>query len=235
MPNQLTRLKTELLKPGRKFTIPEARKIVNEIHDHCLIDTNDRFHNPFFHEICPLLLIAEHVSDRTTSIRFTGTNTRFNGLIFLGDEKCGQIVEMTAAIDGHNDALQMELLEQRGHAPGFVKIQAVGNKRNRIFGKNETNSFSATDYDQKTLLPRLESALALKKRKAPKNPHYTNAWLGIVFDDWISPRSVSRKKRRFDPICKKALGDASKWQAPFSRVYFVGISRLYLFDSCVAN
>ena len=232
MSNRYTLLKAELLRPNRNFTISEAGDIVNEINELRLIDTKERFHNTFFHEICPLLLIAAHVGDKATTIRFTGSDSRFDGLIFRGGENCGQIIEMTSAIDGYNDALQMELLEQRGHAPALQVIQAEGNKRNRKFGSNKLKA--NRDYDQRTLLPLLKTALSLKKEKAPKNPHYTNAWLGIVFEDWNCPGSENENKERFDPICKKAFGNDPERYAPFARVFFVGISRQYIFDSCEA-
>lgn len=232
MPSQQTDLRNELLKPDREFTITEARRVVNPIYgdNDNPIDTQDRFHNPFFHEICPLLSIAEHVGDEATRIVFTGPASRFDGLIILGDGRERQKVEMTTAIDGRNDALQMELLKKRGHAPGFRKIEATGTKKNRKFGKNESEMINSEGYNQETLLPLLENALLRKKEKAKQSPSYTGAWLGIVFDDWIEP-SIEKKPGRFDPICRQALADGTERYDPFSRVFFVGISRQYLFDS----
>jgi hypothetical protein len=103
-------LKQRLLRPGHEFTIEEAREVVNHLYEYYCIDTQDRFPNLFFHEICPLLLIAEHVANELTRIVFTVENARFDGAIILGDERRTQKVEMTAAIDGHQDALRMELL-----------------------------------------------------------------------------------------------------------------------------
>lgn len=230
MPSQHTDLKDRLLKPNKTFTIVEAEEIVNHVYDHCYIDTEDRFHNIFFYEICPLLLIAKHIGGKATRIAFVGADSRFDGLIFLGNEQKAQKIELTAAIDGHDDALRMELLRKRGHAPAFQKIQATGIKRNRGFGKNETSAICSDEYDYKILLPLLEKALALKIEKAKTNQHYAGAWLGIVFDDWIMPL-VERKKERFDPICIQVLGANPERYAPFSRVFCVGVSRLYLFDS----
>ena len=75
---------------------------------------------------------------RPVRIVFSGANSRFDGLI-LFDKGRKQRVELTAAIDGHDEAVRMELLAKRGDAPAFQKIEASGSKRNRTFGPNETD------------------------------------------------------------------------------------------------
>ena len=86
------------------------------------------------------------------------------------------------------------------------------------------------EYDQETLLPLLENAVKLKVEKAQTNMNYHGAWLGIVFDDWIMPLN-HKKKGRFDPVCEQVLAGESGQYHPFSRVFFVGIGRKYVFDS----
>ena len=221
-----------LIRPDRGLTIAEAKKIVDDVYNgRRLIDTQDRFHNTFFYEICPLLLIAEHVGNNETRIGFMGAKSRFDGLLLLGKKGKKQKVELTAAIDGQNDALQMELLKKRGHAPAFQKIKSTGTRRNREFGKNTTNMIRSDEYNQKTLIPLLKDALARKIKKAKRNQDYADAWLGIGFDDGICPLSGREKKKRFDPLCRQVLGNVPERYAPFSRVFFVGISRKYFFDS----
>ena len=225
-------LKQRLLKPGHEFTIEEAREVVNHLYEHYLIDTKDRFHNLFFHEICPLLLIAERMGNEMTRIVFTVGNAHFDGAIILGEERKTHKVEMTAAIDGYQDALRMELLAARGRAPAFQKVRASGTKKNRIFNEDENalEAIISQEYDQETLLPLLEEALERKLKKAQTNVDYEAAWLGIVFDDWIMPID-HKKKRRFDPVCEQVLaGDRGRYH-PFSRVFFIGLSRRYVFDS----
>jgi hypothetical protein len=225
-------LKQKLLRPGQEFTIEEAREVVDDLYEHCCIDVQDRFHNLFFHEICPLLLIAEQVADEMTRIVFTVENAQFDGAIILGDERRTQKVEMTAAIDGHQDALRMELLAARGRAPAFQRIRASGTKKNRIFDEDENlnEAIVSQEYDQGTLLPLLADAVKLKVEKAQTNLNYNDAWLGIVFDDWNMPLS-HKKKGRFDPVCEQVLAGESGRYHPFSRVFFVGLSRKYVFDS----
>jgi Transposase, Mutator family len=225
-------LRQRLLTPGEEFTLEEAAQVVNHLYEHNCIDTQHRFHNLFFHEICPLLLIAERVGDKTTRIIFAVENDRFDGVIILGDARRTQQVEMTAAIDGYQDALRMELLAARGRAPAFQEIRASGTKKNQNFDEDEDlrEAIVSEEYDQKTLRPLLEKALKLKVEKAKTNVNYRGAWLGIVFDDRIAPLN-HKKKRRFDPVCEQVLAGESGQYHPFSRVFFVGISRKYLFDS----
>ena len=241
-----TDMKDKLIKPGIMFTISEAIRIVNHIYNHCCIDPKDRFHNTFFHEICPILSIAEHVDSGDTRMVFTGADAQFDGLLHLkpgGQQK----VEMTSAIDGQNDALQMELLDKQGYARAFVPIHASGTKKTRIFGPNESYTSASTGdygwstdedggstdrYDCETLLPLLEQSLLRKIKKAKKNENYADGWLGIVFDDWVCPLKKAEKKKRFDPLCRRLLDGGRDQYAPFCRVFILGISRQYLFDSC---
>ena len=87
------------------------------------------------------------------------------------------------------------------------------------------------EYDRGTLLPLLEKALAHKINRARVNQFYSGAWLGVVFDDWVCPFGRSEKKMRFDPLCRRLLGDDRDRYAPFARIFVVGVSRQYLFDS----
>ena len=229
MSHLLGDLRNKLLTENRVFSIGEANKVVNTIYNECVIATSDRFHGPFFYEICPLLTIANKLGDEVSSIQFTGAHSGFDGLLFVGDE-LEHKVEMTAAIDSHNDALQMELLAERRHAPAFQKVDAEGTKRNRQFGKNELSAFNVDDYSNHRLLPLLEMAIQRKTSKATTSKDYKNAWLGIVFDDHFQTNE-DRKKARFDPLCRWMLGDSGRSCAPFSRVFFIGVSRAYIFDS----
>ncbi len=222
----------EICAVGRTFTVDEAESTVEFIYDCCRIDLHDRFHNLFFYEVSPLVSIARYVSADISGLEFTGERSRFDGLIRFNNEKESQKIELTAAIDGRNDALQMELLERQGHAPAFRKIQATGNKRNREFPAEANQSVArrAIDYDRFTLLPLLQSALEKKIQKARANHDYCDAWLGIVFDDYCCP-DVEAKPMRFDPLGRHILRNGSRAHAPFSRVFLVGVSRKYLFDS----
>jgi hypothetical protein len=177
-------------------------------------------------------LIAEQVAREMPRIVFTVEDARFDGAIILGEERRTQKVEMTAAIDGRQDALRMELLAARGSAPAFQEIRFSGTKKNRTFDENKNldEAIFSGKYDQETLLPLLEKAVNLKIEKAKTNVSYHGAWLGVVFDDWIMPLN-NKKKERFDPVCEQVLAGKFGQYHPFSRLFFVGISRKYIFDS----
>ena len=97
MRSQHTDLMDRLIRPDGGLTIAEANEIVNDVYNsRRLIDTKDRFHNTFFYEICPLLLIAEYVGNEATRIAFMGADSLFDGQIFLGDNGGIQRVELMA-------------------------------------------------------------------------------------------------------------------------------------------
>ncbi|MCW9035841.1 MAG: hypothetical protein OQJ97_16595, partial [Rhodospirillales bacterium] len=196
-----------------------------------VIDTNDRFHSIFFYEICPILEIAKLIGDDEASVIFNGPSAPIDCSLRYGDSKIIQNLELTCAIDGKNDALIMELLKERGHSPAFRNIDVQGTKKNRRFGKNPSMAISRNAYLEDTLLPLLCEAIDRKIKKAQTNKHYLNAWLGVVFDDWLVPIGNAKKKRAFDPICQKALDSFLGTGMPFLKVFFVGVSRRYIFGS----
>jgi hypothetical protein len=218
------RLKQRLRDPGREFTIEEAREAANQLYEHGRIDIRDPFHKTFFEEIFPLFLIAEYVANKMTKVAFKGKDHPYDGEIIFGDQQ-PQKVELTAAIDGHQEDLRMELLEERKRAPAFQKIQYNGTRKRRAFSDNELEAICPKQYAWTTLRCLLEKALRAKIERAPRNQHYNGAWLGIVFDDWL----LTGEKEHFNPVCESVLNCAG--HCPFVRMFFVGFSGKYLFDS----
>lgn len=220
----------EIINSGSAIPVCDLSRLVDDIWKHDVIDTKDRFHNLFFYELCPILKIVnqEHLIDQITAIKIIGMKSRIDGILIMNGIEQG--IEITAAIDGQNDALMMELLEERGHAPAYQKIESTGTRNNRVFGNNELISINANDYNFNTLLPMMRKKLENKQKISFSNKNYSNAWLGIVFDDNIMP-IIDRKKSRFDPVCNALLEGGAESYAPFSRVFCVGSSRQYIFDS----
>lgn len=218
----------KLSKKDQQFSLEEVSAITERIWGSEIIDPAGRFHDKFFHEICPIIRIAKHVGDSDTRIVFTGDSDRFDGLLLFGGER-EQRIEMTVAIDGRNDALRLELVDERGYAPAFDDIEASGPRANRSFGENEPEAVTVSERDNKTFRL-LNEALERKITKSALNKHYQDCWLGIVFVDYTEPEN-ERKARRFDPLCRQLLSRGPQSYAPFTRVFVVGISRQYLFDS----
>ncbi len=211
--------------------VGQMRIVVNDIEANYQIDTTDRNHNIFFYEICPLLAVAEHTIAYAVKVVGQGGGSRYDGLILSEANGKWQRVECTAAIDGRNDALRMEVLDQEGWAPAFGEIRAAGTRRRRRFGGIDSAPTRWDEYDNKTLRPLLLEAVNKKAKKSGTNRYYQGAWLIIVFDDWVCPFDISRKRSRFDPICRSVLDDVMRGYFPFQRLFVVGVSQRYLFDS----
>jgi len=159
-----------------------------------------------------------------------GPSSPFDGLLLLKNGR-EQKIELTAAVDGRNDALQMEFLRERGHAPGFqsIEVDREGTKRQRKFGPNRTRMINVDEYNETTILPLLARAFDAKVKKSRTSASYSNAWLGIVFDDHISPE-IERKRDRFDPLFVRLIANHDS-SFPFERIFGLGVSRTYVFDS----
>lgn len=214
----------------RKFTVLEAIAFINQIDElRVEIDTQCRFHGSYFYEIVPLITIANSLKNQISSIQFVADSERFDGVFWMVNGNA-QKIEMTAAIDGQNDALQMELLAIRGHAPAYQQINSSGPKRHRVFGKNKLMAYSGQEYVKDILYPMILERITKKCIKAEANDDYKKAWLGVVFDDYFAPRE-DRKPRYLNEMCKNALLSQKKQECPFTRIFFVGVSGKYVFDS----
>jgi hypothetical protein len=77
---------SELLQSGHMIPLPRAQELVNVIYkEHC-IDPSLDFHKRFFHEICPLVSIASHISDEVSGIIVSARSANYDGVIVLADE-----------------------------------------------------------------------------------------------------------------------------------------------------
>lgn len=213
---------------GKFAELDQIVSVIDHIYNDGEIDIAERFHNFFFYEACPLVAIAEKLNGSIDGIAFTGQKERYDGLFLIGGKS--QKIECVAAIDGQNEALIMEHLQLYGRAPANLKIHATGTKNNRTIDEHSAVARNREEYLENELRPLLEEALRSKIQKSQTNPDYCKAWLSIVFDDWVVP-TAQEKKQSFDPLCKKILKTDPDGYAPFERIFFVGISRQYIFDS----
>lgn len=225
MPNTLPALKRQLLTGSPSYTIAEAKKYVADVLACEREEADPTFEKRFFHEFIPLVTIAAHIDDTNCLISFAGSSDKIDGCLDFGCAQ--QLVELTAAVDGHNDALRMELHKKRGWAPATGKIQATGSKRDREFGANLISFRSSGTYNGE-LLRLMRTALEKKKERAPSRPDYHGAWLGIVIENY--PPGAYQKKHCFDPLCVQLLSGPGGY-APFTRAFVVSAVGDYLFDS----
>ena len=213
---------------GKFAELNQIVSVIDHIYSSVEIDIAERFHNFFFYEACPLVSIAEKLNGSIDGIAFTGQKERYDGLFLIDGQP--QKIECVAAIDGQNEALIMEHLQLYGRAPANLKIHGTGSKNKRKIDEHSAVARNREDYLENELRPLMEQALQSKIQKSQTNPDYCKAWLSIVFDDWLVPVE-EKKKQNFDPLCEKILKTNPTGHQPFERVFFVGISRQYIFDS----
>lgn len=229
MSDPLTSLKAKLFAPEAIFSIAEAKRYIEEVQSFAAIDTREPFHKRFFHEFWPLVTIAETVGSPDMRIIFTGSGAGADGCLEFGSNGPRQMVELTVAFDGYQEALRMEHLDLYGDAPATGRIVATGSRNRRQIERSQIECEPTGQFDRE-LAERMKDALQAKRDKARARPHYQNAWLGIVIQDYPP---TAYKKRRFDPLCIDLVSDQRGF-APFARVFVVSAVGDYIFDSQTA-
>lgn len=220
-------LADSLLDPGRRFSVREAKELTDLIYDGYTINDRSRFHARFFYEICPATSVAAFLGSHVKELTFTGGNQeQFDAIFLLETGLVPQKVEICAAIDGHNNALQRELLDKQGHAPGIQKIEATGTKKNRRFGENKLRAVAVSETTAEALRL-IDGAISKKRDGAKRNPNYPGAWLVVVFDDMFLPERY--REKRFSDVLNKLIDETTI--DPFSRCFCVGVSRKVYLDS----
>jgi hypothetical protein len=220
-------LRAKILADAASFTIPEAKQYVADVLATRAADEDDRFHKLFFEEFWPLVTIAESIGDEQARMVFTGSGHGVDATLFLGLDRRSQMVELTAAIDGHQEALQDEHMKLYGSAPLTVKLTPTKNKNSKQRRIEETMAdwLSADDYNNE-LLTRVKHVVAEKRERVTSRPHYRDAWLGVVIPNF----PPKERKKRFTPMFAHYLSDVTVYE-PFSRVFIVSTVGDYLFDS----
>lgn len=226
--NELGGLKAKLLEPRVEFSLPGARQYIENVLAFQDIDTRERFHKRFFFEFLPLVTIAESVASPNARIIFSGSGPNIDAELLLDHTLPPRRVEMTAAIDGHQEALRMEHLAIYGHVPITERMTATGIRHRKDRHIQETHAeWRSAEESDNALGERIRQALQAKQQMAVHRPHYLDAWLGVVVPDYPP---TEYKKRRFDPLCAKLFIDPAVF-APFSRVFVVSTVGDYIFDT----
>lgn len=231
MTNTLPILKAEILKGTRSSTLAQAKQYIDAVLAFQSKEPDAVFHKRFFHEFIPLTTIAEHVGDTETKVCFSGAGHGIDGCLTLNHGQSIRRVELTAATDGHNEALRMELLAECGYAPATGKIPHTGNKNrdDREFGPSEVME-GRSDLKADQVLSLVAKALADKQKKALTRPHYADAWLGISIENY--PPGGALKRKHYDHLFSRLLSNRESFR-PFSRVFVVSTVGDYLFDSAL--
>tara|TARA_R100001594_G_C3986850_1_gene251454 strand:+ start:199 stop:903 length:705 start_codon:yes stop_codon:yes gene_type:complete len=134
----------------------------------------------FYEEIYPLSLLAAKKFANNASARFLPVigNQRFDAII--RDISAEILIEFTNAVDGYNDSLRMEYMNEHGHVPATGPVKVAGTKKT---GRQLDISLMAVcrdDHVSKTI--DLIGKAAQNKLDKPYEP---NTWIVVVFDDYI--------------------------------------------------
>ncbi len=195
-----------------------------------LIDASYKY---LFHEIIPIVSAMKYLGYTAGKMEFTGHDCQIDGKFHLPNGQ-QQNIEVTTAINPGDKNKRRKFYLQYGYEP-------IPNQRAKTrplkelpcdLEENSSSSIKARYFDDKVLFPTMEKALCDKVQKANKNKMYHGAWLILVIDDFICPPSIDAEARgrRFDPLCQRLLTNKDQW-APFFRVFVIGISGTYIFDS----
>lgn len=196
-----------------------------------LIDT---YYKHLFHEIIPIISVMKHLGYDAEKIEFTGRNSQaqIDGILHLPDGR-QQNIEVRTAINPEDESKSRRHYLQYGYEP-IPNQRAKTRPLEDLSCELEKNPslISAKGHDDEFLFPTIQKSLCDKVQKSDKNKSYHGAWLILVIDDHIPPPSIdaATRLRRFDPLCQRLLASEDQWR-PFSRVFVVGISGTYLFDS----
>lgn len=218
-----------LLSEGRKFSLPEAQEITNNVLEG-IVDTNHRLHHSFFYEIRPLIKIAQHIHNMgVADIQFCSKHKEYDGKICFNDGIVKK-VEFTRELNkeaGVNEARRIRLLKQQGRAPAFGHINARYEKvrsgrKQEIFEENQpiTREVKCDAWYQEISDSLVEAYLAKQNQK------YKGYWLGITFNDWELPSLED--KHYFEISCERFWGGVSTEGEIFERVFVVGDSGNFL-------
>lgn len=109
------------------------------------------------------------------------TNQSFDGEILNAKTELLERVEITCAIDGHNESVRMERLNEKGMANAFGKVKYIGKKGNREFAAEEVKTVSSTQLE--ALYIELIYCAYLKKKN--KTGKYDGMILLIAIEDFL--------------------------------------------------
>ncbi|MEK9138619.1 MAG: hypothetical protein AAB393_15965 [Bacteroidota bacterium] len=225
--SQTAILRARLLASATSFTMHEAKQYIDDVLKTGAADDDKRFHKRFSEEFWPLVTVADSLADTRILVEFAGSGSSIDATLVFDSDRLPQQIELTAAIDGHQEALQDEHMEIYGSAPLTVKIAATKNKNSKQQRIEETmpDWQSADDFNNE-LLSRVKSVVAEKCAKAVSRAYYKGAWLGVVIPNF----PPKERKKRFTPMFTDFLSNSSVYE-PFSRVFVVSTVGDYFFDT----
>jgi hypothetical protein len=208
--------------PDKDFLLKDLLEIENNIIENDNLEYGTEFHKWIFYEFCPIIRICSQLEAYNPIIRFPERSQSYDGELII--EGLSKKLECVRAVDGHNEALTIELLKQKGNAPAFQKIKAIGTKNKRIFEGNEIEAIESSEHCLR-FEQEIYEAFSLKNDQ----PKYKDCWLIISADNWFFPSARPDLHQLQMITCEHFWARPERNPSIFERVYVTGLCRNYDF------
>lgn len=179
----------------------------------------------FYEEIYPLSLFSEREFGRDSNVLVEPNlgNDNFDARIRLGSSATETVinVEITYAIDGYDDSLRMEVLQQQGHVSLTGKVYVSGHR-----GSCDREINIDDDAVEHSEIVNGHLLLIEERLRAKAVPRYgKNHILVVAVDDYL-PLRDSSDMEKLSTLAQALLPEL---KLDFGRVVFVGLAgRLFL-------
>ncbi len=162
-------------------------------------------------EFAPFSIYAHQCHGNSNNLMkyYYDTNQSFDGEILNAKAELLERVEITCAIDGHNESVRMERLNKEGMANVFGTVSYTGKKGNREFDEEEIQTVSSTQLETH-YIELIDSAYLKKKNKVGK---YDGMILLIAIEDFLV------KGHNMDKIVSRLSLSKDR----FSSIYLINI------------
>ncbi|MFN5048484.1 hypothetical protein [Roseateles sp.] len=173
-------------------------------------------------ELIPLGRLAQRLSPRFSGakLRFLpGSKQSFDAELIESTDRVAEIIEITLACNGQQDALSTECLVEHGFVPLYSEIAATGTKTNRQIAEPELVSLDAQELTHICF----EMIRYAVSRKSGSGKYHSGISLLVAFDDFML-----RPTEEDQDYLK---GELLKLRSVFKTVYYVGLSGFFYFES----
>lgn len=171
-------------------------------------------------ELIPLAKFCEQIASQRPMARLRyvhGSRQSFDAEILTPDGQVSEILEVTLACDGYQEALAAEALAIHGYAPLWSTVEHSGARANRVIPEPELKSLDAEEIVGECIA-QVRNAVAQKSGSGK----YENVNLVVAFDDF---RLLSQEHHRM--LSQGLLGITSR----FRFIYFVGLCGYFFLKS----
>lgn len=163
-------------------------------------------------ELIPLAKFCERVASQRPMARLQyvhGSRQSFDAEVLMPDGQVNEILEVTLAGEGPQEARAGEALARYGYAPLWSKIESSGPRANRVIPEPSLKSLNAQEIVEECIAQ--VSNAVVKKSESGK---YDNVNLVVAFDDFrlLSQEHHNMVAQAFASITSR-----------FTSIYFVGL------------